>query len=235
MVSISNVDIENFFENQDEDIKRNFMGVYSSNSITKFINYSKIMKGKDSVYLFVIFNTDGSNKPGTHWWSFLNIEPQSEHFLFDSEGFQGFKYFIADNDYPTINKLLYNLNKFNKKDNKIDLVSLKFSSKIYHKLTETARNFFQLSAEFTKVNNLTNEMTIIMMDNEVQELYSDICSNFQLYFYKNLMDPVKKSKIIPDEKLTKKTLEVLLNKIFITNEKENKCKVAEFSKHEFNK
>ena len=235
MVSISNVGIENFFENQDEDIKRNFMGVYSSNSITKFINYSKIMKGKDSVYLFVIFNTDRSNKPGTHWWSFLNIKPQSELFLFDSEGFQGFKYFIADNDYPTINKLLYNLNKFNKKDNKIDLVSLKFSSKIYHKLTETARNFFQLLAEFTKVNNLTNEMTVIMMDDEVQELYSDTCSNFQLYFYKNLMDPDKKSKIIHDEKLTKKTLEVLLNKIFITNEKENECKVAEFSKHEFNK
>ena len=201
------------------------------------------MKEKDGVYPLTIFNTDRSDKPGTHWWSFLNIESKSEVFLFDSEGFQGFKYFIVDNDYPTINKLLYNLNKFNKKDNKINLVCLEFSPKIYHKLkrnelsklTETARDFFHLLVEFAKVNNLTNEMTVIMMDDEVQELYSDTCSNFQLYFYKNLMDPDKKSKIIHDEKLTKKTLEVLLNKIFITNEKENECKVAEFSKHEFNK
>ena len=81
MAGISNVDIENFFENQDEDIKQNFVGVYLSNSITKFINYSKIMKKKDSVYWFAIFNTDKSDKPGTHWWSFLNIKPKSELFF----------------------------------------------------------------------------------------------------------------------------------------------------------
>ena len=49
------------------------------------------------------------------------------------------------------------------------------------------------------------------------------------------MDPDKKSKIIHDEKLTKRTLEILLNKIFTTSKKENKRKVAEFSKHELNK
>ena len=163
--------------------------------------------------------------------------------LFDSQGFQGFKYFIVDNDYPTINKLLYNLNKFNRKDNKINLVSLIFSSKIFHKLkrnelsklTETARDFFHLLVEFAKVNNLTNEMTVIMMDDEVQELSSDTYGNFQLYFYKNLMDSNKKIKIIHDEKLTKKTIEVLLSKMFTTNKKENEHKVAEFSKHELNK
>ena len=105
MAGISNVDIKFFFANQDKDIKQSFVGVYSSNSITKFINYSKIMKEKDSVYPFAIFRTDRSDKPGTHWWSFLNIKPKSGPFLFDSEGFQGFKYFILDNDYPTINKL----------------------------------------------------------------------------------------------------------------------------------
>ena len=98
-----------------------------------------------------------------------------------------------------------------------------------------ARDFFHLLAEFAKVNHLTNEMTVIMMDDEVQELYSDTWGNFQLYFYKNLMDLDKKSKIINDEKLIKKTIEVLLNKIFTTNKKENECKVAEFSKHKLNK
>ena len=96
--------------------------------------------------------------------------------MFDSEGFQGFKYFILDNDYPTINKLLYNLNKSNKKDNKINLVSFKFSPKIYHKLkrnelsklTKMARHFFHLLAEFENVNNLTNEMTVIMMEGNMR-------------------------------------------------------------------
>ena len=81
MAGISNVDIEKFFKNQDEDIKQNFVGVYLSNSITKFINYSKIMKEKDGVYPLTIFNTDRSDKPGTHWWSFLNIERKSELYL----------------------------------------------------------------------------------------------------------------------------------------------------------
>ena len=96
--------------------------------------------------------------------------------MFDSEGFQGFKYFILDNDYPTINKLLYNLNKSNKEDNKINLVSFKFSPKIYHKLkrnelsklTKMARDFFHLLAEFENVNNLTNEMTVIMMEGNMR-------------------------------------------------------------------
>ena len=57
-----------------------------------------------------------------------------ELLLFDSQGFQGLKYFIIDNDEPTINKLLYNLNKFNKKDKTVNLVSLKFSIETYHKL-----------------------------------------------------------------------------------------------------
>ena len=45
-------------------------------------------------------------------------------------------------------------------------------------------------------------MTVKMMDDEVQELYSDTCGNTQLYYYKNFMDPNEKSKIIHDEKLT---------------------------------
>ena len=41
-------------------------------------NYSKIMKEKGSIDPFAIFYTDRSNKPGTQWWSFLNIEPKSQ-------------------------------------------------------------------------------------------------------------------------------------------------------------
>ena len=72
---ISNVDIENFFENEN-DLKKNFMGVYSSNSITKYIYFYEIIKEKNAKCPFAIFNTDRENKPGTHWWSFLDIYPE---------------------------------------------------------------------------------------------------------------------------------------------------------------
>ena len=81
MSVISNVNIEKFFENENDDIKQNFVGVYSSNSITKFINYYEIMKEKDGMYPFTIFNTDGSNKPRIHWWSFLNICQKNRTFF----------------------------------------------------------------------------------------------------------------------------------------------------------
>ena len=137
MAGTSNITIKKFFENENDDLKKIFIGIYSSNSITRFINYYKIIKEKDCCYPFAIFNTDRANKPETHWWSFLNIYPKTELLLFDSQGFQGLKYFIIDNDEPTINKLLYNLNKFNKKDKTVNLVSLKFLIETYHKLKKT--------------------------------------------------------------------------------------------------
>ena len=57
-------------------------------------------------------------------------------------------------------------------------------------------------------------------DQQLQELTTSACGIFQLYFYKNLFDPVSDSKIIDDEFLTKKTA-TLLNEIFSTNEETN--------------
>ena len=57
-------------------------------------------------------------------------------------------------------------------------------------------------------------------DQQLQELTTGACGIFQLYFYKNLFDPVSDSKIIDDEFLTKKTA-TLLNEIFSTNEEAN--------------
>ena len=57
-------------------------------------------------------------------------------------------------------------------------------------------------------------------DQQLQELTTGACGIFQLYFYKNLFDPVSDSKIIDDEFLTKKTA-TLLNEIFSTNEETN--------------
>ena len=64
-------------------------------------------------------------------------------------------------------------------------------------------------------------MKIILYDDQLQELTTDTCGIFQLYFYKNLFDPVRDSKIIDDEFLTQKTVTTLLNEIFSTNKETN--------------
>ena len=156
---ITNIEIEKFFDDEtNEALKRNFMGVYSSDSITKYINFYDIIKEKRAKYPFTIFNADRENKPGTHWWSFLDIHPKKDLLLFDSFGFTGFKQFIVDNDKNIIDKMLFNLEKFNKKDTKINLVSLTFSIKFYkkkekslHNLTYTAKGFFHVLSEFGKL------------------------------------------------------------------------------------
>ena len=72
-------------------------------------------------------------------------------------------------------------------------------------------------------------MMVTLIDDKIQEIYSDTCGLFQLYFYKNLFDPNENSKILNDEHLTKKTVETLLNEMFSTEKNEKKRKVAEFA------
>ena len=69
---ITNTEIEKFFDDEtNEDLKRNFIGAYSLDSITKYANFYDIIKGKIAKYPFAIFNTDRENKPGTHCGAFL--------------------------------------------------------------------------------------------------------------------------------------------------------------------
>ena len=96
---ITNIEIEKFFDNEmNDDLKRNFMGVYLSDSIKKYIKFYDIIKEKRAKYQFAIFNTDRKNNPGTHWWSFLDIYSKKDLLFFDSFGFIGFKQFIVDDD-----------------------------------------------------------------------------------------------------------------------------------------
>ena len=80
----------------------------------------------------------------------------------------------------------------------------KIKEKFLDNLTNTAKDFFHLLSEFGKIKKQKKEMKFILLDNQLQELTADTCGIFQLYFYKNLFDPVRDSKIIDDEFLTKK-------------------------------
>ena len=101
-----------------------------------------------------------------------------------------------------IDKMLFNLQKFNKKDSKIKLVSLTFSiesnqktkGKSLNNLANTAKDFFHLLSEFGKLKKTKKEMKIALLDDQLQELTTDTCGIFQLYFYKTCsnLKPVAK-------------------------------------------
>ena len=102
---ITNLEINKFFENQEnQDIKRNYMGVCLMDSITKYINFYEIIKKRKAKNPFSIFNTDKHNQPGTHWCSFMDILPKQNLLLFDSFGLESFKFFIVDNDESIIDE-----------------------------------------------------------------------------------------------------------------------------------
>ena len=80
---ITNIQMNKIFENEEnQGIKNNYMGVYSMDSITKYINfYEIIIKKKNVKYPFSIFNTDKHNQPGMQWWSFMDIHPKKKNFF----------------------------------------------------------------------------------------------------------------------------------------------------------
>ena len=62
MAGISNETIVKFFENEtDDDLTSNFVGVFPSNYVTKFISFHEMMIEKNR-YPFIIMNTDLSDK-----------------------------------------------------------------------------------------------------------------------------------------------------------------------------
>ena len=79
---ISNFQIENATKNiGDNDLDDNFVGVFPSNHLNKFINHAAMISEKKGKYPFIIANIDSSEKDRTHWWSILKIEPKTYFFL----------------------------------------------------------------------------------------------------------------------------------------------------------
>ena len=75
--------------------------------------------------------------------------------------------------------------------------------------------------KFEKLHKLTEEVTVYLVDYQIQETETDTCGTFQLYFYKNLFQNSPESKIISGEKLTKNTISKLLDEIFSLHEEVN--------------
>ena len=73
---ISNVQIQNAIRNiGDEDLNDNFVGVFPSNHLNKFINHAAMVSEKQVKYPFVIANTNSSKKRRRYtWWNILLVE-----------------------------------------------------------------------------------------------------------------------------------------------------------------
>ena len=83
MSRISNFQIENTIANmRGDDLMPNFVGVFPSNHMSKFINHAAMISEKNGKCPFVIANTNSSSQGGTHWWSILDIEPKTDIFFF---------------------------------------------------------------------------------------------------------------------------------------------------------
>ena len=124
-------------------------------------------------------------------------------------------------------------------DEKITLCKIKFSLSACKELSEheilslseTARNFFYFIQSFGNRSFLN----IWMVEDRLQDLKSSTYGIFQIYFYHKLFNPDEGSKIGGETKLRKKTVETLLNEIFILDDKQNEIEMKEFADDFVNK
>ena len=81
MGGISNIQIEKAFRDLDDpDLLDNFVGVFPSDYLNKFVNHAAMINDSGKCH-FIIANTDDSEKDRTHWWSILDIEPKTDIFF----------------------------------------------------------------------------------------------------------------------------------------------------------
>ena len=127
MGGISNFQIEEALEKiDDEDLLNNFVGVFPSNYMNKFIDHARMIEDSGK-FPFIIANTDASEKPGVHWWSILDREPWTDIFFFDSYGIEGLEHFIIQDDRQIVDKILTGIEKMDRTDDKITLCKIKLN------------------------------------------------------------------------------------------------------------
>ena len=80
MAGILNHTIADFIEKKLVMMLKNFVGNFPLNYITRFITFHSMMTEMGALYPFIFINTDCSDKKGTLWWSFLDLNPKKEIF-----------------------------------------------------------------------------------------------------------------------------------------------------------
>ena len=123
-------------------------------------------------------------------------------------------------------------------DNKITLVNIKLNlnacrnlcKKELSNLSNTACDFLNFIQSFGNKLRLRDFVNIWMVEDRVDDLDSVTCGIFQIYFYNSLFNPDQNSKIQNKNKLNKKTIETLLNKLFILgNQEQNEMAINNYA------
>ena len=224
---ISESEIKKFIsEHGPEHMKEDFVGVFAADEVDEYISLAENIRGNNHTHPFMIANTDPRDKPGVHWWSIIDIEPENELFFFDSFGKFGFSNFIIDNDSDLIFSFLriYSLGKRRlkkKNQNKINFVKLKFnankymnlSNKLKKQLTETAERLFNFFSVFA-ARNKSDYIRITILDTQIQSVDNSYCGVYCLYLLYNLFYPKSDSKVLSDNRCTDSTVETVIRDIF---------------------
>ena len=122
MAGISNFQIEDTIKKiGDENLLENFVGVFPSNYMNKFMNHATMIEDKKGKHPFIIANPDSSDKYGVHWWSILDIKPRNDIFFFYSFGLDGLKHFVIQDDKKIVHKILIGVEQMDKSNQKITL------------------------------------------------------------------------------------------------------------------
>ena len=82
-------------------------------------------------------------------------------------------------------------------------------------------DFFHFVKSFSKLHQLTDFISIWMLEDPIQKLETLTCRPFQLYFFDNIFNIGKHSPIQKHNKLTNRAIETLINKIFSLYQEEN--------------
>ena len=113
-------------------------------------------------------------------------------------------------------------------DNKTALVNIRLnlnackilSKKELDALSNTATNFFLFIQAFGNKLKLRDFANIWMEEDRVQDINSVTCGIFQIYFYSNLFNPNENIKIKDKKRPNKRTIETLLNELFVLDDQE---------------
>ena len=97
-----------------------------------------------------------------------------------------------------------------------------------HRSTPTAQDLLHLMNEFGKLHKIKDTVKVHLVVDQLQKIEMDTCGIFQLYFYFTLFIPFENSSIINDKKLSKSTIEKLLNEIVSLDRSKNEVAVEKF-------
>ena len=92
--------------------------------------------------------------------------------------------------------------------------------KVLDNLSDTARDFFYFVKSFGDKLKFSHFVNLWVAEERVQEDVDTVnCGLFQIYFYNNLFNTAKNSKMQNKTKQNKKTIEILLNELFLLDGK----------------